>query len=468
MSALPILLDAAQGKMMVVGDTPAAFSKLEILGTRGCQITWIPAATGRDEARARLSVAWADRVEIVSGEIQKSDLESALAVVTAAGDETDQLVARWARERGVPVNVVDRPELSTFSFPAIVDRGDLVVAVGTSGKSPVLARRVREQIEVLLPAAIADLCAFLGRQRERLRAKPGRGALDRSLWEKAIDGQVAHHVMEGRVEEAERLLDQIVVGATPKLGMVTLVGAGPGDPDLLTLKAHHALQQADVIFYDALVTPEILGRARRDARKVFVGRRKGAPGPDQADINKLLIEAASAGARVVRLKGGDPFVFGRGGEEVEALVTAGITASVVPGITAVLGCAAEAEIPLTFRDQATKLVILTAHQVSGDAAIDWSACADPKATLAIYMSGSSAISVRDGLIAAGRPPHTPAAILARGTRPDATALVGPLTSLPRLAAQAGEGPALLIVGSVVALGKAWREAGIDAALSAVA
>lgn len=177
---------------------------------------------------------------------------------------------------------------------------------------------------------------------------------------------------------------------------------------------------------------------------------------DQADVNKLLIEAASSGARVVRLKGGDPFVFGRGGEEVEALKTAGIIVSVVPGITAALGCAAEAEVPLTLRDQATK-VILTAHQMSGDAAVDWSTCADPKTTLVIYMSRFPAISVRDGLIAAGRSPNTPATILARGTRPDATALVGPLTALPRLADQAGEGPALLVVGSVVARGKAWRE-----------
>lgn len=261
MRILPILLDATQGRVIVVGDTSAARSKLEILGARGCGIVWFPITTGRDEARARLPEAWADRVEVVSGGVQRADLENVIAVVSATGDETDKLVGRLARERGVPINVVDRPELSSFSFPAIVDRGDVVVAVGTSGNSTVLARRLREQIEALLPARIADLCAFLGRQRERLRAKLGRGALDRSLWERIIDGPVAFHVMKGRPYEAKRLLDQVVADASSSHGMVTLVGAGPGDPDLLTLKALHALQQADVVFYDALVTPEILARA---------------------------------------------------------------------------------------------------------------------------------------------------------------------------------------------------------------
>ncbi len=238
--------------------------------------------------------------------------------------------------------------------------------------------------------------------------------------------------------------------------MVHLVGAGPGDPDLLTLRALHALQGADVIFYDELVGPEILDRARRDAERVFVGKRQGVPGIGQAEINRRLIEAAQSGRHVVRLKGGDPFIFGRGGEELEALEQAGIPVHVVPGITAALGCAAEVGLPLTFRREATRLSLVTANTAEGAASVDWSGLSDPATTVVVYMGLSSAELVRAGLIAAGRDPRTPAAVLARGTRPDSAAAVGTLQDLPRLAASVGEGPALLVVGDVVARSQPWK------------
>jgi uroporphyrin-III C-methyltransferase / precorrin-2 dehydrogenase / sirohydrochlorin ferrochelatase len=241
-----------------------------------------------------------------------------------------------------------------------------------------------------------------------------------------------------------------------QIGSVALVGAGPGDPDLLTLKALHALQNADIIFYDALVSPEILSRARRDATKMSVGKRNGQPGEDQDEINRLLIEAARGGARVVRLKGGDPFVFGRGGEEMAVLQVAGIPVSVIPGITAVLGCAAEAELPLTFRGEATRIVVLTAHLARKDAAIDWSGLTDPTTTVVIYMGLTSAAAIRDGLIAAGRSPETPAVVFARGTRVDSLAVAGPLEDLAALGAQAGDGPALIVIGEAVARSRPWR------------
>jgi uroporphyrin-III C-methyltransferase/precorrin-2 dehydrogenase/sirohydrochlorin ferrochelatase len=242
-----------------------------------------------------------------------------------------------------------------------------------------------------------------------------------------------------------------------KSGIVHLVGAGPGDPDLLTLKALHALQGADVVFYDELVASEILDRARRDAERVFVGKRRGEPGIGQDEINRRLAEAARKGLSVVRLKGGDPFIFGRGGEELEYLRAADVAVTVVPGVTAALGCAAETGLPLTFRDEASRLVLITAHRAEEAAAVDWSGLADTQTTVVVYMGLASAAAVRDGLIAAGRDPGTPAAVLARGTRPDASTVVGDLKDLPSLAAQAGEGPALLVIGQVVTRSDAWRE-----------
>jgi uroporphyrin-III C-methyltransferase/precorrin-2 dehydrogenase/sirohydrochlorin ferrochelatase len=264
-------------------------------------------------------------------------------------------------------------------------------------------------------------------------------------------------VYAGRTHEAEAaLIETIDARQESKSGTVFLVGAGPGDPDLLTLRALHALQDADVVFYDELVTPAILDRARRDAERVFVGKRRGQPGIGQDEINRRLVAAARGGKHVVRLKSGDPFVFGRGGEELEYLRDADVPAIVVPGITAALGCAAELGLPLTFRNEATRLSFVTAHRADEAAAIDWSGLADAQTTVVVYMGLASAAAVRDGLVAAGRDPATPAAVLARGTRPDAQAAVGRLDALSALAAAAGEGPALLVIGEVVARSTRWR------------
>jgi uroporphyrin-III C-methyltransferase/precorrin-2 dehydrogenase/sirohydrochlorin ferrochelatase len=246
---------------------------------------------------------------------------------------------------------------------------------------------------------------------------------------------------------------------------VFLVGAGPGDPDLLTLRALHILSDADVVLYDELVTPGVLDRARRDAEQVFVGKRRGEPGIGQDEINRRMVAAARAGRRVVRLKGGDPFIFGRGGEELEYLRQAGVPVVVVPGISAALGCAAESELPLTFRNEASTLTFITAHRAEDAAAIDWSGAADPQTTVVVYMGLASASAVRDRLIAAGRDPATPAAVLARGTRPDAQAAVGRLDGLAALAAEVGEGPALLVIGEVVARSAPWRAAELGALIA---
>ncbi len=457
MRSLPVFLDLSKGRIVVVGAAPAACAKLEMLRHRGADITWLPVTLGREKAERIFSLRYDHVFQVIEGEPTERDFAGAAAVISAAGGEIDSRVAQFARRLGVPVNVVDRPDLSNFIFPAIVDRGDVVVGVSTGGAAPVLARRLRERIEAMLPSRLGLLAEFLGVQRARLRGQGSPLASDRRFWEEIIDGPVAQRVIDGDLNAAEQSFEaKKRAGVEKQTGSVALVGAGPGDPDLLTLKALRALQDADVIYYDALVSPEILSLARRDARKELVGKRNGRPSENQDEINRLLIAEARKGARVVRLKGGDPFIFGRGGEELDALRAAGVAASVVPGITAALGCSAEAELPLTFRDEATRLVIMTGHLAQKDYAIDWSGVADPATTVVIYMGITSAAAIRDGLISAGRLPTTPAAVLARGTCADSLSVAGLLKDLPALAAQAGDGPALIVIGDVVARSKPWR------------
>ena len=366
------------------------------------------------------------------------------------------------------MNVMDDLAHSTFIFPAIVDRGDVVVAVGTGGASPVVARRVRERIEAVLPARIGELAGFIGRWRKTIHGLIPEFALRRRFWERVVDGPIGALVLAGRMDEAEAALKDIrdpsdFAGALPSgrpEGRVTLVGAGPGDPDLLTVKALRALQDADVVFYDELVAPEILDRARRDAARVPVGRRVGKPGIGQDAINSLLIEAAKSGQRAVRLKGGDPFIFGRGGEEIEALRQAGVAYSVIPGITAGLGAAAQFEVPLTFRHEALRITFLTAHKAKDAEAVDWSILTDQKMTIVVYMGMTAAPSVRAGLLAAGRSPQTPVGVFARVTRPDAQAVVGTLEGLPGLVEKIDGGPAILIIGDVVVHSAPWRDSNL--------
>ncbi len=461
MRFLPLFLDLSQDRLALVGAGPSALSKLRLLRAAGAKVRWYAGDGSAAAAAAAIIDAPPGEIEICSADPRQADFSEFVAVVSAAGEELDDEIAARARAHNVPINAVDRPDLSTFIFPAIVDRGDVVVAVGTGGASPVLARRLRERIEALLPARIGDLAALMGRFRLRAaRARRGARAL-RRFWEQVVDGPIGAAALDGRWRDAETALALAVErpdDPAAQSGIVFLVGAGPGDADLLTVRALQALQDADVIFYDELVTAEILDRARRDAKRVPVGRRNGRPGIGQDAINERLAEAARKGLKVVRLKGGDPFIFGRGGEELDYLRRAGIAVVVVPGVTAAMGCAAEAGLPLLFRNEATQLTFVSAQHADGEGKTDWSACADPKTTLVVYMGLGKADSVRDGLLAAGRDASTPAAVLVRGTRKDAKYLVGRLDEIAALAALAGEGPGLLVVGQVVARSDVWRAA----------
>ena len=471
MRFLPVFLDLQTGPVLLVGAGDLARAKLRLLAAAGARVRWY--ATDGHHDVSGLETAEAARVELASGDPLAADLAGVIAILCAGAGDVGAAMSARAKAVGVPINVMDDLVHSTFILPAIVDRGDVVVAVGTGGSSPVVARRVRERIEAVLPARIGDLASLIGRWRKTIHGRIPEFALRRRFWERVIDGPIGALVLAGRGHEAEAALKDIpdasaFAGAPTSggaEGRVTLVGAGPGDPDLLTIKALRALQDADVIFYDELVSPEILDRARRDASRIAVGRRVGKPGIGQDATNRLMIEAAKSGRRAVRLKGGDPFVFGRGGEEIEALRRAGVAYSVVPGISAGLGAAAQFEVPLTFRQEALRITFLTAHKARDAETVDWSVLTDEKMTVVVYMGMTAAPAVRAGLLAAGRSPETPVGVFARVTRPDAQAAVGTLKELPALVEKIDGGPAILIIGDVVAHSAPWRHADLNQVIS---
>src|SRR5260370_1568103 len=393
---LPVFLDLQTGPVLLVGAGDLARAKLRLVAAAGAGISWY--ATDGNHDVSGLDAADTARIELAKGDPLVADLRGVIEILCAGAGDIGTAMSARGKAVGLRVNVMDDLAHSTFIFPAIVDRGDVVVAVGTGGASPVVARRVRERIEAALPARVGDLATFVGRWRKAIHGRIREFALRRRFWERVIDGPIGALVLAGRKDDAEAALKNISdasafagASATGQAeGRVTLVGAGPGDPDLLTVKALRALQDADIVFYDELVSPEVLDRARRDASRVPVGRRVGKPGIGQDAINRLMIEAARSGQRAVRRKGGDPFVFGRGGEEVEALRGAGVAYSVVPGITAGLGAAAQFEVPLTFRHEALRITFLTAHKARDAQTVDWSTLTDDRSTGVVYMGMTAA------------------------------------------------------------------------------
>jgi uroporphyrin-III C-methyltransferase/precorrin-2 dehydrogenase/sirohydrochlorin ferrochelatase len=374
-----------------------------------------------------------------------------LAIAATDKHAINAWVARQAERRNIPVNVVDDRELSRFIVPAIVDRSPVVVAVGSSGDAPVLTRRLRERLESFLPQRLGTLARLAGKLRPAIKARIDSPARRRKFWEDFFDGTVAADVLAGRSVDAEEIASTLRTGG--KEGEVVLVGAGPGDPGLLTLRALRALQNADVILYDRLVSAEVLDLARRDAERINVGKTAGDAQVSQEEINTLLVQLAQQGRRVCRLKGGDPFIFGRGGEELEALAAAGVRFEVVPGVTAAAGCAAYAGIPLTHREHAQSLVFVTGH--SKDEAsdtLDWNQLARPAQTVVFYMGLGHIEQIISRLHAHGAPESRAAAIVEQGTRAEQRVVTGTLADLAQKARSAGvRSPALLIVGEVTRL-----------------
>lgn len=378
---------------------------------------------------------------------------AAFAIVALVDEAAARNAATLARELGVPVNVVDRPDLCDFTVPSILDRGELVVAVATGGAAPVLAKSIRAKLEALLPARIGELAALARSLRPAVAKRLKDGGARRRFWERALTGPAAERAYTGDLKGAEQAMLDMLDKGDDGQGAVHIVGAGPGDPELLTLKALRLIQEADIVFHDRLVSDEILDLIRRDAERVSVGKTKGHHSVPQGEIHELMIAAAQRGQRVVRLKGGDPFIFGRGGEELEALQAAGIDAHVVPGISSALGCAASAGLPLTHRDHAQALTFVTGHARAGGVPdLDWAALSRPGQTLVVFMGVGTAQAISEQLIAAGRATSTPVAVIENGTRAEEIRVFGTLAELPTLITRGGiTGPALLVIGEVAGL-----------------
>jgi len=450
LSVFPAFHRVGGRRVVVVGGGIEAANKIRLLAETSAEIVVFAPAL-ETETGAVVGVAHADWR---GARPALADLAGAALVFVATGsEESDREIAALAREAGVPVNVVDRPELCDFYTPAIVNRAPLAIAIGTEGVAPVLARHVRARIEAMLAPAFGDLAGLAEQLRERVIGAFADVPARRRFWARFFSGSVAEHVFAGRSQEAATEALRLIAEGASRAGHVSLVGAGPGAEDLLTLRAQRALQEADVIVYDRLVPEAIVAQGRRDARRIYVGKAKGAHAVSQSEINALIVDEAKAGNRVVRLKSGDPLIYGRAGEEIAALRAAGISFDIVPGITAAFAAAAEAEIPLTFRDGAHSLVFATGHDADGRTLPDWANLALAGATVAVYMGRSVAGEVATRLIEAGLKPSTPVAVIENATRPDRRAYAGRLDELGVLASRPElTGPVLILVGEVVALG----------------
>ena len=439
-----IPLEAA--KVIIIGGGEPALAKLRLFLNTPADVVWF----APDGAPPKIETPLA-APEPVLRSPEAGDLAGARLVFMAL-DDADELtrLGALARAAGAQINVVDKPHLSDFQTPALIDRDEVVIGVATGGSAPILARDIRTAIEGVMPAGLAHVARLARELRDTVKASVPDFMARRRFWEKAFRGPAATLAAEGRTAEARREMLRLLNVAAPEQGVVHIVGAGPGDPELLTLKALRVLQDADVIIHDRLVPEAVLARARRDAKRLYVGKARGDHSVPQDQIEALMVAEAKAGHRVVRLKGGDPFVFGRGGEELEAMPV-----FVVPGVTAALACAASAGVPLTHRDHAQAVTFVTAQAKPGGVDADWSRLAAPNHTLAIYMGADRAEETAARLIAAGRSPSTPVALVENGSRPDERVLTGRLDGLGALVRGAGlTGPALLFVGETAAFSAA--------------
>lgn len=428
MDYFPIFLDLRGRRALVVGDGEAATRKAEALRRAGAAVHQ-------------------------ASSFQPQDLDGVAIAIGAEAAEADlQALSMAAQARGIPVNVVDRPDLCSYITPSVVDRAPIVVAVSSGAAAPVLARLLRARIEALIPPGYGRLAALAERWKERIRSTFPDTALRRRVLERVLSGRVADLVLAGHDAAAEREFERDLAQGADPAGIVYLVGAGPGAADLLTLRAQRLLGEADVIVHDRLVTPEVLDMARRDADRILVGKARSNHTMPQEDINALLVRLGAEGRKVVRLKGGDPYIFGRGGEESEALAAAGIAFEVIPGITAALACAAGANIPLTHRDATQVVTFATGHQRGDRLDLDFPWLAKG-GTLAIYMGLHSLPALRDGLFQGGLDPSTPAALIERGGRPEQRVLRGTLDELVAQApAWSTNGPTLTLIGKVAGRG----------------
>jgi len=452
MKFLPVFFDIKGQPCTVIGGGDVAARKVAMLLHSGGKVTVVaPQLCAALKGQADKGV-----ITYVQARFAAEHLNHAVIVIAATDDRAvNQHVSEIARAQRLPVNVVDDPEFCSFIMPSVIDRSPVIVAVSTGGASPVLARLLRARLETLIPASYGRLAVLAEKFRSQVKQHFSESRQRRIFWEKVFQGPIAEMVFAGREEQAISALEQAITAEaadTRPQGEVYLVGGGPGNPDLLTFRALRLMQQADVIVYDNLVTPQVLEMTRRDADRIFVGKQRANHAMRQEEINELLVKLAKEGKRVLRLKGGDPFIFGRGGEEIETLSANHIPFQVVPGITAASGVASYAGIPLTHRDYAQACVFVTGHLKDGTMDLDWDMLARPNQTVVIYMGLLGLPVLCQQLIAHGLTPATPAAIVQQGTTPSQRIVTGTLESLPQLATDAQlKPPTLIIVGKVVSL-----------------
>ena len=451
MRFLPIFMDIRNKPSLVVGGGQVAARKVYLLHRAGAQVAIVAPVLCEELQR------WADSgdVQYIQREFQAADIHGR-HVVIAATDNTavNEQVARLAQEQGIPVNVVDNPDLGSFIMPSIIDRTPVQIAISTGGASPVLARLLRARLETFIPAAYGRLAEMLERFRGRVKQRFKGTDEIRRFWENVLEGPIADDLIAGKDQEAQIALEKAIEDAKAPAshGEVYLVGAGPGDPDLLTFRALRLMQRADVVVYDRLVTAPILDLVRRDAEFIYAGKERDKHTLPQESINALLVRLAKEGKKVLRLKGGDPFIFGRGGEEIETLMQNGVAFQVVPGITAAAGCASYAGIPLTHRDYVQSCVFVTGHLKDGTVNLNWQALAQPKQTIVFYMGLQAVEVLCKQLVQHGLPATTPAALVEQGTTQNQRVHLGDLTTLPDLVKHREiKPPTLIIVGDVVTL-----------------
>lgn len=447
MDYLPLFADLAGRPVLVVGGGDIAARKIELLRRAGARIQ----IASRELCPELQTLLDEQQLEWLATAFEPAQLDKVFLVIAATDDNAlNAHVYDEANARHKLVNVVDDQPKCSFIFPSIVDRSPLVVAISSSGTAPVLARMLREKLETLLPSHLGQMAQLAGQWRDKVKARFSRMSDRRRYWERIFNGRFASQMATGDVEAAKATLDSELGDQPPRQGEIILVGAGPGDSGLLTLRGLQVMQLADVVLYDHLVSEEVLDLVRRDADRICVGKRASAHLLPQDEINQLMVQLAQKGKRVVRLKGGDPFIFGRGGEELQAAQQAGIPFQVVPGVTAAAGATAYAGIPLTHRDYAQSVLFITGHCRPDSDDIDWPSLARARQTLAIYMGAMKAAEISRQLILHGRAASTPVAVIGRGTRSDQQVLTGTLEHLETLAASAPS-PALLVIGEVVNL-----------------
>lgn len=451
MQYLPVFFKLDAQPCLVVGGGAVASRKVALLRKAGGNVLLVAPTLTTDLAE----LAAAGTVQHHPRRFQASDLDGVHLVIAATDDvAVNAEISRLAQARAIPVNVVDNPELCSFIVPSILDRSPVMIAVSTGGASPVLARQLRSRLETLIPSAYGRLASMVEEFREDVKQRFTDPVDRRRFWEEVLEGPITELVFAGREADARRRIDQALAKGSAKqnVGEVYLVGAGPGDPDLLTFRAVRLMQQADVMVYDRLVSAPILDLARRDAERIYVGKEKNNHVVPQEGINQLLVDLARQGKRVLRLKGGDPFIFGRGGEEIETLAQEGIPFQVVPGITAASGCASYSGIPLTHRDYAQSCTFVTGHLKEGSLDINWTQLVQPRQTVVFYMGLTAIGIICDQLMAHGMAPDMPAALVEQGTTRNQRVHIGTVATLSALVAEADvRAPTLTIIGEVVNL-----------------